>query len=147
MPQPDSSFASLKARILSFGAIGGIGFVVDAGILQALFSLGARPLIARCISFPIAVTATWLLNRRYTFRDRSQSGAHARYVLYVVGQVVGALINVGAFVLTIRHWPEVAARPLIPMMAGSALALIFNYTWANLLVFSKRPGAAVSTDR
>jgi len=135
-PRPNSSLTSLKGRILSFGAIGGIGFVVDAGILQALFSLGVQPLIARCISFPVAVTATWLLNRRYTFRDRAQSGAHARYALYVGGQIAGALINVGVFVLTIRHWPETAARPLIPMMAGSAIALFFNYTWANLLVFS-----------
>jgi putative flippase GtrA len=136
VPRPDGPFASLKGRILSFGAIGGIGFVVDAGILQGLFSFGVQPLMARCVSFPIAVTATWLLNRRYTFRDRAQSGAHARYALYVGGQIVGALINVGVFVLTIRHWPEAAARPLIPMMAGSAIALLFNYSWANRLVFS-----------
>jgi putative flippase GtrA len=135
VPRPDRSLAGLKGRLVSFGAIGGIGFVIDAGLLQGLFSFGVQPLVARCVSFPIAVTATWLLNRRFTFRDRAQSGAHARYALYVGGQIIGALINVGVFVLTIRHWPQAAARPLIPMMAGSAIALLFNYSWANLLVF------------
>jgi putative flippase GtrA len=57
------SFASPMKRILWLGAIGGIGFVVDAGILQALFVRGIQPIIARCISFPVAVTATWLLNK------------------------------------------------------------------------------------
>ncbi|HEY4881711.1 MAG TPA: GtrA family protein [Steroidobacteraceae bacterium] len=139
MPKRDHSSTGAKARVLSFGAIGGIGFVVDAGILQALFALGMLPLIARCISFPVAVTVTWLLNRRYTFRDRSHSGSDARYFLYVGGQIVGAFINVGVFVLTIRHWPGLALGPLIPMIAGSALALIFNFAWANLLVFRQRP--------
>jgi putative flippase GtrA len=49
------------------------------------------------------------------------------------------LINVGVFVLTIRHWPGLALGPLIPMIAGSGLALIFNFAWANLLVFRQRP--------
>jgi putative flippase GtrA len=127
----------VESRLLSFGVIGGIGFAVDAGILQALFFFGIQPLMARGISFPVAVTATWLLNKRYTFRDRPHSGPHSRYFLYVSGQVAGALINVCAFVLTIRHWPVLSARPVIPLIVGSALGLIFNYSWANVLVFRK----------
>jgi putative flippase GtrA len=130
-------FSIVKTRILSFSAIGGIGFAVDAGILQTLFSFGIQPLMARGVSFPVAVTATWLLNKRYTFRDRPHSGPHSRYFLYVSGQIAGALVNVCAFVLAIRHWPTLSARPVIPLMVGSALGLIFNYTWANMLVFKK----------
>lgn len=124
-----------KSRILSFGAIGGVGFVVNAGILQGLFMLGVPALYARFVSFPAAVTATWLLNRRYTFRDRPQLDGRSQYFLYVGGQIAGALINVAVFILTIHYRPETAGRPIIPMMVGSAIALIFNYSWANALVF------------
>lgn len=126
---------SVKGRLVSFGAIGGVGFVVDAGILQGLYLLGTQPLLARCVSFPAAVTATWLLNRRFTFRDRPQANTRAQYLLYIGGQIAGALINMAAFVATIHYWPATAAKPLIPMVLGSALALVFNYTWANMLVF------------
>ena len=124
-----------KGRLISFGVIGGIGFAVDAGILQTLFVFGIKPLLARCVSFPVAVTTTWLLNNYYTFGDRPQTAAKSRYALYVAGQVMGALINVGVFMLTIRNWPMLSDKPVIPLIVGSALALVFNYTWANVLVF------------
>ena len=129
----------LHKRILAFGATGGVGFAVDAGILQGLFVFGLSPLLARCVSFPVAVTATWLLNKHFTFRDRPDSGARSRYLLYVGGQVAGGLINFCAFVLTMRQWPALATRPIIPLMVGSALALLFNFTWDNALVFKARP--------
>jgi len=124
-----------KRRLFAFGAIGGVGFAVDAGILQALYLLGIPPLLARCVSFPCAVTATWLLNRRFTFGDRPQANSRSQYALYVGGQIAGALINVAAFILTMHYQPSLSTRPLIPLVVGSATALIFNYMWANLFVF------------
>jgi putative flippase GtrA len=56
----------------------------------------------------------------------------------VAGQIAGALINVAAFVLSIRCRPALASNPIIPMTIGSALALIFNFSWANALVFRSR---------
>jgi putative flippase GtrA len=59
----------IKREAFRFGAIGGIGFVIDGGILTALHSVWGVGLIpARLVSFSVAVTATWALNRRYTFR-------------------------------------------------------------------------------
>ncbi len=152
MPSACKLASVFKGRLISFGAIGAIGFAVDAGILQALFVFGIKPLLARCVSFPVAVTTTWLLNHYYTFSDRPQTASKSRYALYVTGQVVGALINVCAFMLTIRSWPTLSDRPVIPLMVGSALALVFNYTWANVVVFriaplpqaaARRPGSPI----
>lgn len=124
-----------RRRLFAFGAIGGVGFAVDAGILQALYLLGIPALLARCVSFPCAVTATWLLNRRFTFGDRPKVNSRSQYALYVGGQIAGALINVAAFIATLHYRPSLSTRPVIPLIVGSATALIFNYMWANIFVF------------
>jgi putative flippase GtrA len=138
----------ITMRLLSFGLVGGVGFIVDGGILQVLYSFaGMDAIAARAISFPSAVTATWLLNKRITFRDRNVQRRANRYALYFVGQILGALINVLVYVVAIRTWPTIAHRPLIPLAAGSAVAMFFNYAWANLLVFANRSSAAASVVR
>src|SRR5271167_1047390 len=85
---------------------------------------------------PLVSTMT---HNYYTFSDRPQTAAKSRYALYVAGQVMGALINVGVFMLRIRNWPTLSDKPVISLMVGSALALVFNYTWANVLVFRIAP--------
>jgi putative flippase GtrA len=134
------STRQLMARLLAFGLVGGVGFVVDAGVLQLLFSQwGMSPLGARAISFPLAVTATWILNKHVTFRDRAPGRSGRGYALYFVGQIMGALVNVAVFIVALRIWPQFADRPLIPLAFGSAVAMFFNYLWSSLLVFGKPP--------
>jgi putative flippase GtrA len=129
----------ITMRLMAFGLVGGVGFVVDAGILQLLYSWAdMNPFAARAISFPCAVTATWILNKRFTFRDRSVQATGNRYALYFVGQVLGALTNLAVFFVAMRTWPAISNRPLIPMAAGSAVAMCFNYAWANIVVFTNR---------
>ena len=55
-------------RFAKFLVVGGIGFLVDAGVLTlAVRHLGASVYAARALSFSVAVLATWLLNRTYVF--------------------------------------------------------------------------------
>lgn len=126
---------AFRNRVLAFGVVGGVGFAVEAVILQGLSYAGVQPIMGRAFSFPVAVTATWLLNKHYTFRDRAVAAGRSQYLLYLGGQIGGALINICAFVLTIRHWPALSTQPIVPLMVGSALGLIFNYSWAHALVF------------
>jgi putative flippase GtrA len=125
-------------RITVFGGVGAIGFAVDAGMLQALFLMGMAPLRARLISFPLAVTVTWLLNRRWTFRDRSAMGGRLGYPIYLLGQALGALLNMGVFVVSIHLRPTMAMHPIVPLAVGAAAGLAFNYLWSSLLVFRLR---------
>jgi len=123
-------------RVLNFAWIGAIGFVVDAGTLQILYSSHTlSPLYARAISFPLAVTATWFLNARCTFGDRLDSRLKLRYGLYILGQSLGALINLGVFALLVLIVPLLSSYPIVPLALGSGCAMVFNYAWANVLVF------------
>ena len=58
-------------QMLSFGFIGVIGFLVDAGVLYGALLCGLGLYAGRAVSYMAAVTVTWRLNRSYTFERAS----------------------------------------------------------------------------
>jgi putative flippase GtrA len=122
-----------------FAVIGGVGFVVDAAVLTWLVSLQGWGLYsARAVSFTLAVTVTWYLNRRITFAGRATPHRGREYGRYLSTQTIGALINLGVYVIVIEALPMLATRPVIPLALGSATALLFNFLAARQLVFNRR---------
>jgi putative flippase GtrA len=124
-------------RFSSFVVVGAVGFVVDGGILATLIHFYAWSHVsARAVSFAVAVTVTWYCNRRWVFgptNDRVRE-----YGAYLGVQAAGALINLGTYLLLIALFPALARLPLLPFAAGSALALLFNYSGAHRWVFAAR---------
>lgn len=120
---------------LRFCAVGTIGFVIDAGILQLLVSgTGANPYLARIVSFLAAASATWWMNRRYTFQVE-HSATHAEWARYVIFMVLGALLNYGAFAISITAWDLARAQPWLGVAVGSIAGLGVNFLTSRLLVF------------
>ena len=57
-----------RRRLPGFAIVGAIGFLIDAGVLTLLMTrFGFDPYGARTISFTLAVTATWYMNRQWVF--------------------------------------------------------------------------------
>lgn len=129
-------------RIAQFLVAGSVGLGVDAGVLLALAQLaGWQPMRARAASFVSAVSVTWLINRYSTFSDRRamRAGAFAsEYVRYFLTQSMGAIINLAVFWLALRTLPALHRYLLVPLIAGSACALLFNYCVMQYLVFPRR---------
>lgn len=127
-------------RLASFVVVGGIGFVIDAGILSTLVQIaGWWHISARAVSFAAAVTVTWYLNRQWVF---SPTASRAReYGTYFGVQSVGAVINLGTYALVIAVLPSLARLPVLPLAVGSALALVFNYSAAKRWVFTPASAA------
>lgn len=132
----------MRQRFLRFALVGGLGFIVDATVLTLLVTgLGYGLYVSRAISFALAVTATWLLNRRWVFDAGAPTGRE--YSGYFVVQFIGAVINLGVYVLVIEFVPSLAAIPVIPLACGSAVALIANFILARRYVFRRTtPGPA-----
>jgi putative flippase GtrA len=91
------------SQILRFGLVGALGFLVNAGLVELL----ARPLgpaRAQLVAFPVAASATWWLNRRYTF---GASGRHwrAEWMRYLVSNLLGWVANNGTYFLAILLSP------------------------------------------
>lgn len=124
-------------EFLSFAVVGAAGFVVDVVVLYLL-----APLLgwygARVLSFLAAATATWALNRRYTFSARRANGSVLReYLGYLVTMLGGAVVNYGAYVLVL-HWATGPWAPAAGVALGSCAGLGVNFLSARYLVFRAR---------
>lgn len=124
-------------KLARFAIVGAIGFAVDGGILHLLVSYaGWSPFAARVLSFPPALTATFVLNRVWTFRALRMPAAQA-YGAYTGIQIVGTLINLGVFSLCLVAVPALYQRPLIALGIGAVVSLLFNFSASQRLVFGK----------
>ena len=113
-----------------------VGFVVDAGVLTALVKeLAWSPWHGRFVSFPLAVTSTWLLNRRYAFRGTGHGDQRVEYAAYWAIQLAGAAVNFAIFGLCLRWAPVLAEWPFVPVAVGGIAAMIFNFAVARSTVY------------
>jgi putative flippase GtrA len=125
----------LRSELARFAAVGAVGFVVDAGVLQLLVSVaGWSPFLARGVSFPAALACTFALNRGWTFRGLRMSVVRA-YGTYGAIQGVGALLNLLVFSLCLLLVPALYERPIIALAIGAAISLGFNFYASRRLVF------------
>lgn len=122
-------------QFLRFCMVGAVGFVIDAGILQFLVSVfGMNPYLARVISFLVAASVTWLMNRRYTF-DVEHAATHSEWVRYITIMVLGALVNYAAFAISIAVWELARAQPWLGVAVGSIAGLGINFMSSRMLLF------------
>ena len=135
-----------RGRLSSFATVGAIGFAVDAALLSLLVHVWSWPHYgARAVSFAAAVSVTWYCNRHWVFRRTDR--AAVEYGAYFGVQSVGAVINLGAYALIIVALPPLARLPVVPLAAGAALALLFNFWAAKRWVFAAAPLADRAGER
>jgi putative flippase GtrA len=125
-----------SCRFLRFVLVGAVGFVVDAGLLQALISLaGWGPVEARAVAIPTAVFATWLLNRTITFPESHGGPVVSSLLRYAAVSAVGAGVNFIVFSILVFASHTMAAVPLVPLAIASIVALIVNYLGSRHFAF------------
>jgi putative flippase GtrA len=127
-------------QFLRFCVVGAIGFAIDAGILQALVvGVQANPYAARIASFLVAASATWLMNRTYTFSARHRA-TRTEWLRYVALMTLGALINYGAFALCIATSTDMREQPWLAVAVGSIAGLGVNFATSRLLFRARQFG-------
>jgi putative flippase GtrA len=126
---------TLLTQIGRFAIVGSIGFAIDGGLLYLLVLKGVDPYLARGFSFPPAVTATWYLNRVWTFAARI-GAPHRQYTRYVAVQIAGALGNYAVYALILVFIRRTAGGALVAFAAGSAAGLLINFIGARTFVFA-----------
>lgn len=126
-------------QFVRFCLVGGLGFMLDAGVLMGLVSMGWHPLLARLLSFLVAATGTWLLNRSFTFSNAPRDGAGRQWFHYLTVNGLGGGINYLCYALAYWLVDEVRQQPVIGVAIGSAVALLFNYFANKHLVFRTLP--------
>ena len=120
-------------RLLRFAIGGTLGYVADAGTLEALVRLaGLGPYLARVISFLVAASVTWWFNRRFTFEVRHASSA-GEWGRYVALMLLGAAVNYGGYAAALAWWPLAREHLWLAVALGSGMAMGINYASMNWL--------------
>lgn len=128
--------------LMRFALVGTVGFAVDGGLLQLLVWSGWGPIVARVISFPAAVLATWWLNRGITFRGQDEGPLWASLLRYVAVSIVGTAVNFGVYTSLVLGNASMAAQPIVPFAIASIIALVFNYLGSKHFAFKSKPKAS-----
>ncbi|WP_332815859.1 GtrA family protein [Ramlibacter sp.] len=126
--------------LLRFSLVGGVGFVVDGGLLQLLVSAaGWGPIAARAVSFPAAVLVTWWLHRGITFPEPGGSLLRS-LARYLAVSVLGTGVNFGLYTALVLASAAMAAQPIVPFAIASVVALAFNYLGSKHFAFRRQDG-------
>jgi putative flippase GtrA len=143
LPMVQAVERRIDFSFLRFGLVGATGFAIDAAVLHLLVGLAKFDFFTgRLCSFSVAVGATWLLNRSFTFRGPTAHGVARQALIYVAVQGAGAIANIGLYTLAITLAPSLKHMLLAPLAMGSAAGLCLTYLGSKHLAF--RPAAAMA---
>jgi len=122
-------------EFLRFGVVGTIGFVVDTAVLYAGLALGLGLYGGRAVSYLVAASTTWALNRLWTFRGRGDGRVHRQWALFLLVNLLGFAMNYGAYAALIALVPMVAEHPILGVAAGAVAGMFGNFVLSRRLVF------------
>ena len=133
----DAGNCGLVYQIVRFLMVGGVSFVVDAGVLWLLVYQADMGYIAsRLISVLLAISVAFVLNARFTFLVRV---ADARFMRYVCIQALSAGLNFGVYSTLVLHGP-LAGRPLLSLICGAAVSTVNNFFLSRRYVYVPKQG-------
>jgi len=124
---------SLATELFKFLAVGGINTIIDFAVLNLLLSIG--PLKAKIVAAVVATTASYILNRQWTYQRSDRKSLRREYTLFFALNGVGLLIQ--ASVLAVAKYglgfSETNSADRLAFNIASALgigiAMVFRF-WA-----------------
>lgn len=119
-----------------FAIVGMLGFVVDGGLLYLLLQLQFDFYLARGITFPLALSVTWYLNRRWTFAISADQGKIRDYKRYALIQFAGAAANYGIYALILVFVKHTPGNALFALAIGALAGLILNFAGSRWWAFA-----------
>jgi putative flippase GtrA len=127
---------TLITQFLKFGVVGFVGFVVDTTLTYTgIYELGLNRVVAGLVSFPFAVTVTWIGNRLFTFAGARHMPMARQWARFFIVCAVGIVFNRGTYSLLVTTAPLAYKYPVLGLLAGTAVAMFFNFFVSRKLVF------------
>ncbi|MGY6276405.1 GtrA family protein [Methylomonas sp. MgM2] len=115
-----------------FLLVGGLGFIIDAGITQLLVYSNIAPWLARFPAIGLAMIFTWLANRYFTYKvDKPRSANEA--MRYGIVATAMALLNYLFYLFLVQK--EVV--PILAVTIATACQTSLSYYAYQYLVFMK----------
>jgi putative flippase GtrA len=126
----------LLRQFLQFGVVGTVGFLVDnAFVYTAHYVFGLGLILAGLLSFFVAATGNWFLNRIWTFKGASTGRLHNQWLRYLGTNAIGFVLNRGVYIALITTTAVCVAHPVLALAAGSVGGLGVNFVMSRRMVF------------
>ena len=131
-------YAQRHHELIKFAIVGGTTFVIDSAIFYTLklTILDPKPVTAKVIAGIVAVIASYVLNREWSFRDRGGRERHHEALLFFAFSGVGVLLTMAplwfsSYVLQLRE-------PMVSLTVENIADFISAYIIGNLLQMAFR---------
>jgi putative flippase GtrA len=138
LPRAIRPFAEQHHELIKFAIVGGTTFIIDSVIFYTLklTILEPKPVTAKIISGIVAVIASYILNREWSFRDRGGRERHHEALLFFGVSGIGVLICmvplwISSYVLELRV-------PMVSLTMENIADFISAYVIGNLLQMAFR---------
>lgn len=129
-----------ESRIVRFGLVGAVGFVVDYSIFSLLvYGLDQPLLMARGLAFICAATTTWYGNRMITFAKKgrqSLDSAFNQWQKSMCSALVSVVPNMMVFKSIIELTPNTPIYHFIALVGGVLIGMVSNFLLSRYWVFS-----------
>ena len=127
MPNKIKSLHQKYHQLINFFIIGGIAFILfNITLYLLVHGAGLSPSICYVALFIVALTFTWLGNRRFTFRVNTMP-TWDEYIKYARGVAIGGFINIAIFTIVMEILPQFTLQLLISSAFGTGCGLLWNY--------------------
>jgi putative flippase GtrA len=127
---------TLIRQFVQFGVVGTFGFLVDYTVVRtAHFAFGMGLIPAGILSFFVAASANWFLNRIWTFRGASTGRMHHEWLRYLASNALGFIPNRGVYIALVATSPLCVKHPILAVAAGAIAGLGVNFVMSRRVVF------------
>tara|TARA_B100001123_G_scaffold451061_1_gene626473 strand:+ start:8352 stop:8816 length:465 start_codon:yes stop_codon:yes gene_type:complete len=133
--------SSETRRFIKFSIVGAIGFIIDTGALNIMIGyLGMTTsllrLIAKTISFTLALTSNFFWNRYWIYPDSRSKSVRLQAVQFTVVNLIGLALNLlifgsvsSAFIPTLQNYYGVQAGLILGTNVGQVAAVAVVLFW------------------
>ena len=135
-------------EFIQFGLVGATAFIVDMGLFNLLQHgplgvLAGHPNAAQFIAAATATLYSWIANRLWTYRGRTQDNATREAILFFVANICG--IAISQFCLLFTHdilgLTSALADNIAVYVVGFVLGTAFRFFFYHYVVFTGRTRA------
>ncbi|QGK68483.1 GtrA family protein [Allosaccharopolyspora coralli] len=132
---------SLRQQLVRFVLIGSTCAVIDAGTYSIFLAAGAPSFGSKTAGFILGTTASYLVNRRFTFNSDSNGHSVMTVALFAAVYLATLAVNVGSNELLLGVLPTVPitdgelVRYALSWVIAQALSTILNFILLRTVVF------------
>lgn len=131
-------YAQRHHEFIKFAIVGGSTFVIDSAIFYTLklTILEPKPVTAKVIAGIVAVIASYVLNREWSFRDRGGRERHHEALLFFAFSGVGVLLSMAP--LWVSSYVFGLRVPTVSLTVENIADFVSAYIIGNLLQMAFR---------